>query len=148
MPLMRNFQFAGVALVVMSASLAGCTIDELIPNPPGYDEPDWVTEYHNFTIETVENNTTVPIIVFGNESTWLEVFSVDMSIQELSYEEVDNELIFDNTTFNVNGYLNYSGFLWNVGFAPDVGNATLVIPIMVDKTYNCVIVYREWSGKE
>ena len=137
-----------IALLLVSASFADCTIDELIPDPPGLSEPDWITEYHNFTIEIVENNTTVPIITLGNESTWLEVFSNDMSIQELSYEEVDNELIFDNTTFNVNAYLNYSGFLWSNGFAPDIGNATLVIPVMEGKTYNCVIVYREWSGKE
>ena len=75
-----------VALLLVSASLAGCTVDELIPNPPGYNEPDWATDYHNFTIEMVDNNTTVPTITIGNGETWLEVCSVDISIQELSYE--------------------------------------------------------------
>ena len=123
-----------IALLLVSASSAGCTIDELIPDPPGWNAPDWITEYHNFTFED-NNNSTLPVIVFGSNETFLDVYSVEVAINGTG-----------NISYPLIGYLNQSGFLWDYGFAPYMGNATLVLPEMVGYDYNCTVVYREWDG--
>ena len=126
-----------LALLLISSSLAGCTVDELIPDPPGWNSPDWVTEYHNFTLED-SNNSTLPVIVLGSNDTFLEVFAVEIRMNLTSNES--------NLSYPVLGYLSQNGFLFDYGFAPYMGNATLVLNEMKGFDYNCTVVYREWDG--
>ena len=107
----------------------------MIPDPPGYQEPDWITEYHNFTLEY---NSTLPVISFGNNDSFLEVFSIDMKMNLTTNET--------NLTYPIGGYLSQDGFLFDYGFAPHMGNATLVLNEMKGFDYNCTVVYREWDG--
>jgi len=122
-----------VVLLLVSSSLAGCV--DMIPDPPGYQEPDWITEYHNFTLEY---NSTLPVISFGNNDSFLEVFSIDMKMNLTTNET--------NLTYPIGGYLSQDGFLFDYGFAPHMGNATLVLNEMKGFDYNCTVVYREWDG--
>ena len=43
-------------------------------------------------------------------------------------EIVKNTVIFNNYSFDVNGFLMQDGHKWSNGFAPELGNATLYMP--------------------
>ena len=62
-----------IVLLLVSSSLAGCA--EMIPDPPVEgNDPISTTEYHNFTLEDT-NNSTLPTITVGSNSTLVEIFS-------------------------------------------------------------------------
>jgi len=137
--------------------------------------PDWITEVGEFTIminETTtvevitevagENNTTInetttmevavpnPVIWFDTNSThgWLEVMRVNYTATHLSFNIVDNTVIFNNYSFNVGGYLVQDGFMWSNGYAPNLGNATLYVPTFpFDISVNYTVTYRVWNGR-
>ena len=134
-PKMRKFQFAGI-MVVMSTALAGCTVDELIPDPPGWNDPDWITEYHNFTLED-SNNSTLPIIVLGSNDTMFELLSVNIQMNETA----------TNISYpSIKGYVVQDDIMFRSGYAPNFGNVTLHLVEMKGYDYNCTVVYREWDG--
>tara|TARA_Y100000004_G_scaffold140407_1_gene159533 strand:+ start:1148 stop:1879 length:732 start_codon:yes stop_codon:yes gene_type:complete len=94
-----------IALLLVTTMLAGCT--ESIPDPVDFfddcTEPDWETE--SGTIVVLENDTYSPISI-GNETKWLELRSFTYTATHLSFEVVNNSVIFNNLTFDsVGGYL-------------------------------------------
>ena len=129
-----------LVVLVVSQLLAGCTVDELIPDPPGWEEPDWVTEYHNFTLEDT-NNSSLPEITFGSNDTFVEMYSVSVTMHYNG--SATNET---NYTYPIKGYVSQDGFLFNSGFAPNMGNVSLHLVEMKGFDYNCTVVYRVWNG--
>mgnify|MGYP003148836063 CR=1 FL=1 len=139
------------------------------------DEPDWVTEtgqitimFNNtVTVEVVtevvgENNTTTnetttmeveiphPVVWVDTNATygWLEVQAINYTATHLSFEIVNNTVIFNNYSFDVNGFLMQDGHKWSNGFAPELGNATLYMPSFpFDITVNYTVTYRVWNGR-
>ena len=137
--------------------------------------PDWITEVGEFTImfnatttvevvtEVVgENNTTTnetttievvvpnPVIWVDTNATygWIEVMAVNYTATHLSFEIIDNTVIFNNYSFDVGGYLTQGEHMWNSGYAPDLGNATLYIPSYpFDISVNYTVTYRVWNGR-
>ena len=75
----------GIVLLFLSASFAGCT--ELIPDPPS----DWNLKEGTFS---TYDNKTIPNIVIGNNTTLLQVSSLQFNVTT-----------DDNTTFLVRGHL-------------------------------------------
>tara|TARA_R110002050_G_scaffold75215_2_gene161353 strand:+ start:21989 stop:22525 length:537 start_codon:yes stop_codon:yes gene_type:complete len=138
-------------------------------------EPDWITEVGEFTImfnatTTVEvitevageNNTTTnetttmevavpnPVIWINTNTTygWIEVMAVNYTATHLSFEIIDNTVIFNNYSFDVGGYLVQDGFMWNSGYAPNLGNATLYVSTFpFDISVNYTVTYRVWNGR-
>ena len=140
-----------MVLLIAASMLAGCA--EIIPDPPDNtvapNAPD--LEYVNgtYTVLYGVNNSTTPIVSIGNNSTWLEIQSINLNATHLSFVVNDNTVIFHNYSFGLKGYLNQSGDLWSDGYAPNMGKATLHTPdYPYDITVDYSIVYREWSGKE
>lgn len=121
-----------VVLLLVSSSLAGCA--DMIPDPPLENEPEWTTEYHNFTLENA-NNSTLPVIVFGDNTSMMQVFSADVIISNST----------TNVTMVSKGYFLSDGMLFQSGYAPNVGNVTLHLTEMKGYEYNCSIVYRLWN---
>jgi len=139
------------------------------------DEPDWITEvgeitvmYNatsivNVTVEVVgENNTTTnqtttmevvvpdPVVWIDTNATygWLEVNAINYTATHLSFEIVNNTVIFNNYSFDVAAYLVQDSYKWSSGFAPELGNATLYVPSFpFDITINYTVTYRVWNGR-
>jgi hypothetical protein len=140
-----------MVLLIAASMMAGCA--EIIPEPPnsveGENPPEWKYVNGTYTIIIGDNNTTAPLITVGNNSTWLQIHSVTLNASHLSFEVDGNTITFHNYTFTLGGYLNQSGYLWNEGYASNIGNATLHTPdFPYDITIEYSIVYREWTGKE
>ena len=113
-----------MAMLMVATLLAGCA--DAIPDAP-----------------------TAPVITVGNNSTWLEVQVITLNATHLSFEVVENQIVFSNYTFKLEGYLNQSGYLFGNGYAPDLGSATLYTPdFPYDITIEYYCVYREWTGNE
>ena len=138
-------------------------------------DPDWVTEVGTFTVmynatttvnESVEvageNNTTTtevittivdvpdPVVWIDTNSTygWIEVQTVNYTATHLSFDIINNTVIFNNYTFDVGGYLVQDDYRWNSGYAPEMGNATLFMPSFpFDITVNYTVTYRVWNGR-
>jgi len=142
-----------MALLMVTVMLAGCA--DAIPDAPTDEEgtvitvSGWETMSGNYTVMFGENNSTAPILTVGNSSTWLELQVVILNATHLSFEVVENQIVFSNFTFELEGYLNQSGFLFGSGYAPDLGNATIYTPdFPYDITIEYYCVYREWTGNE
>jgi hypothetical protein len=122
-----------LVLLLISPALAGCA--EMIPDPPVEgNDPIWTTEYHNFTYEDT-NNSTLPVITFGDNTTLVEIFSASV--------------IMYNETVNLTVEMQPYFLLGNVSFrqqhAPSMGEVTLDLMDMKGYDYNCTVVYRLWE---
>ena len=122
-----------VVVLMLCVSLAGCA--EMIPDPPVEgNDPLWDTEYHNFTYEDT-NNSTLPVISFGDNSTLVEIFSASVMLY--------NETV--NLTVDMKPYFSMGDVVFQTGFAPDMGNVTLNLMDLKGYDYNCTVTYRLWK---
>ena len=146
--------------MIVGAFLAGCT--EALPDPPSEEfegqvsDKEWTTLTGEFTV--VMDNTTnetliyAPTILLDVNTTYgaIELQSFKYNITHLSFEVVDNSIIFNNYSWvNMQGYLVQGDKYWSSGFAPEFGNATLHFAAFpFDVTVEYEVVYRVWDGRE
>ena len=122
-----------IVLLLVSSSLAGCA--EMIPDPPVEgNDPIWTTEYHNFTLEDT-NNSTLPTITVGSNSTLVEILSASAFLY--------NETV--NLTVDMKPYFLVDNISFRQGHAPVMGEVTLNLIELKGYDYNCTIVYRLWE---
>ena len=122
-----------VILLLVSSFLAGCA--EMIPDPPiEGNDPVWVTEYPNFTYEDT-NNSTLPVITFGDNTTLVEIFSASVIMY--------NETV--NLTVEMQPYFMVGDVSFRQQHAPAMGEVTLDLMDMKGYDYNCTVVYRLWE---
>ena len=122
-----------IALLLVSSSLAGCA--EMIPDPPVEgNDPIWTTEYHNFTLEDT-NNSTLPAITFGSNSSLVEIYSASVIMY--------NETV--NLTVEMQPYFLLGDVSFRQQHAPAMGEVTLDLMEMKGYDYNCTVVYRLWE---
>ena len=157
---MTNSMNKLLTLMIVGAFLAGCT--EALPDPPSEEfegqvsDKEWTTLTGEFTV--VMDNTTnetliyAPTILLDVNTTYgaIELQSFKYNITHLSFEVVDNSVIFNNYSWvNMQGYLVQGGNYWSSGFAPEFGNATLHFAAFpFDVTVEYEVVYRVWDGRE
>ena len=142
-----------LALLMVCSLLAGC---DGIPDPQNIlgdevitNEPDWETLTGEYVVIIGDNNSTAPVIEIGNNSTWLEIQSVNYTAVHLSFTVDNNTVLFHNYTFEIDGLLTQNGITWNTGYAPSLGKAQMVTSdYPYDITVNYTISYREWMGNE
>ena len=164
-----------LVLLIAVSMMAGFT--ESIPSPTDIfnecNDPEVMTETGQIII--LENETYNPIEL-GNSSKWLELVSYDYTATHLSFEVVNNSVIFNNLTFDVNGELyqehivnytvsvpvnstlnetvNYtftdtSIVTFSSGFAPNIGLVNMYVSDFdYDITIDYTIQYKLWTGKE
>ena len=122
-----------LVLLLISPALAGCA--EMIPDPPVEgNDPIWTTEYHNFTYEDT-NNSTLPVITFGDNTTLVEIFSASVTMY--------NETV--NLTVEMQPYFLLGDVSFRQQHAPAMGEVTLDLMDMKGYDYNCTVVYRLWE---
>ena len=157
---MTNSMNKLLTLMIVGAFLAGCT--EALPDPPSEEfdgqvsDKEWTTLTGDFTL--VMDNTTNETLIYA-PTIWLDVNttygaielqSFKYNITHLSFEVIDNSVIFNNYSWvNMQGYLVQGDKYWSSGFAPEFGNATLhfaAFPFDVAVEYE--VVYRVWDGRE
>ena len=149
-----------IVLMTAVTLLAGCT--EALPDPPEEEfegetpQADWMSMTGGFTL--VMDNTTnetliyAPTILLDVNTTYgaIELQSFKYNITHLSFEVIDNSVIFNNYSWvNMQGYLVQGDKYWSSGFAPEFGNATLHFAAFpFDVTVEYEVVYRVWDGRE
>ena len=122
-----------LVLLLISPALAGCA--EMIADPPVEgNDPIWITEYHNFTYEDT-NNSTLPVITFGDNTTLVEIFSASVLLY--------NETV--NLTVDMKPYFLVDNASFRQGHAPVMGEVTLSLIELKGYDYNCTVVYRMWE---
>lgn len=157
---MTNSMNKLLTLMIVGAFLAGCT--EALPDPPSEEfegqvsDKEWTTLTGDFTL--VMDNTTnetliyAPTIFLDVNTTYgaIELQSFKYNITHLSFEVIDNSVIFNNYSWvNMQGYLVQGDKYWSSGFAPEFGNATLHFAAFpFDVTVEYEVVYRVWDGRE
>ena len=157
---MTNSMNKLLTLMIVGAFLAGCT--EALPDPPSEEfegevsDKEWTTLTGDFTL--VMDNTTnetliyAPTILLDVNTTYgaIELQSFKYNITHLSFEVIDNSVIFNNYSWvNMQGYLVQGNNYWSSGFAPEFGNATLHFAAFpFDVTVEYEVVYRVWDGRE
>ena len=95
-----------------------------------------------------DNNSTYSTVTIGTNSSWLEVSSFNYTATHLSFEIVNNTVIFNNYTFANDGYVSQDGMLFNSGYAPNYGQAELYFPnFPYDITVNYTVKYRTENGR-
>lgn len=131
--------------------MAGCA--DAIPDVPGMGEEEvvveWTTLNEEFTVLVGDdNNSTYSTVTIGTNSSWLEVSSFNYTATHLSFEIVNNTVIFNNYTFANDGYVSQDGMLFNSGYAPNYGQAELYFPnFPYDITVNYTVKYRTENGR-
>ena len=131
--------------------MAGCA--DAIPDVPGTGEEEVVVEWTTLNAEfTVlvgdDNNSTYSAVTIGTNSSWLEVSSFNYTATHLSFDIVNNTVIFNNYTFANDGYVSQDGMLFNSGYAPNYGQAELYFPnFPYDITVNYTVKYRTVNGR-
>ncbi len=143
----------GMVLLLCTSLLAGCTV----PGPDDYfngEEEEvipvgWSNLTGEFTVMVEGNNTTTaPTIYLGSNNTWLEVSSFNYTATHLSFDIINNTVIFNNYTFDNDGYIEQGGFYFSSGYAPNYGEAEVWFPVFpYDVTINYTVIYREWNGR-
>lgn len=139
---------------LITIMLAGCTI----PSPDEvFAEEDecvkvWSMMNGSFTylIDDMNNSTQEVVVIPINSSYGLvELDYFHFNLTHLSFDIINNTVIFNNFTFNVDGFLEQGDYIWSNGYAPEFGNATLVFPIFpFDVTVEYEVKYRVWNGRE
>lgn len=158
--MMTNSMNKLLTLMIVGAFLAGCT--EALPSPPEEEfegetaQADWMSMTGEFTL--VMNNTTNETLIHS-PTIWLDVNtsygaielqSFKYNITHLSFEVVNNSVIFSNYSWvNWQGYLVQGDKYWSSGFAPEFGNATLHFAAFpFDVTVEYELIYRVWDGRQ
>lgn len=136
---------------LIAVMLSGCA-GEIIPDPPVDEDrviPNSSTLEGSFTVLVGDNNSTTPVIVLGNSTTWLEVISCNYTATHLSFTVDNNTVTFHNYTFEVGGYVSQGEYVWSNGYAPSIGEVQLYFSdFEYDITINYTVTYREWRGTE
>ena len=136
---------------LIAVMLSGCA-GEIIPDPPTDEDrviPNSSTLDGSFTVLVGDNNSTTPVIVLGNSTTWLEVISCNYTATHLSFTIDNNTVTFHNYTFEVGGYVSQGEHVWSNGYAPSIGEVQLYFSdFEYDITINYTVTYREWRGTE
>jgi len=133
-----------IALLMVTSLMAGCA--DAIPDAPfgGEEEVvvEWTTLNGEFTVLVGdENNSTYTDVTIGTNDTWLIVNSFNYTATHLSFEIVNNTVIFNNFTFYNEGYI-------HIGHSPDMGTETLYFPVFpYDITVNYTVSYRTENGR-
>ena len=140
-----------IVLLMVTSFMAGCA--DGIPEPPinGEEEvvAEWTTLNGEFTVLVDdENNSTYTVITLGENNTWLEVSSFNYTATHLSFDIINNTVIFNNYTFANDGFVSQDGMLFSNGYAPNYGLAELYFPTFpYDITVNYTVVYRTMNGR-
>tara|TARA_R110002049_G_scaffold296924_1_gene485494 strand:+ start:4485 stop:4913 length:429 start_codon:yes stop_codon:yes gene_type:complete len=115
----------GIVLLFLCSSLAGCT--DMIPDPP--------SEYDSVSgsFDTFDNKT-IPVVVIGNNTTLLEIISVTYNMTNSN-----------NDWLEVNGYVFQEGndFIFNYGYALDIGKVYLHFAYVENASYTYEVYYSE-----
>ena len=115
----------GMVLLFLSASLAGCA--EVIPDPP--------SEYNSISgsFDTYDNKT-ISEIAIGNNTTLLEIYSVSYNITNSN-----------NDSFKINGHVYQEGtdFVFDKGYALDIGKVYLHFAYVENASYTYEVFYTE-----
>ena len=135
---------------MVASMMAGCA--DAIPDLPNSEEEEvveWTTVSGEFTVLVGDdNNSTYSTVTIGTNSSWLEVSSFNYTATHLSFEIVNNTVIFNNYTFANDGYVSQDGMLFNSGYAPNYGQAELYFPnFPYDITVNYTVKYRTENGR-
>ena len=90
-----------MVLLITASLMAGCA--DAIPDVPGMGEEEvvveWTTLNEEFTVLVGDdNNSTYSTVTIGTNSSWLEVSSFNYTATHLSFEIVNNTVIFNNYT--------------------------------------------------
>lgn len=146
-----------IVLLIVCSFMAGCADAIPDPNEVYNDEvainKEWKTMSGEFTL-VLDNNTTLvnaPELWLDTNKTYglIELSRFNYTAKHLSFEVVNNSVIFHNYTFNMKGHLIQDGYIWSEGLAPEFGNATLrFASFPFDVTINYEIEYRIWDGRE
>ena len=115
----------GIVLLFLCSSLAGCT--DMIPDPP--------SEYDSVSgsFDTFDNKT-IPVVAIGNNTTLLEIISVTYNMTNSN-----------NDWLEVNGYVFQEGndFIFNYGYALDIGKVYLHFAYVENASYTYEVYYSE-----
>jgi hypothetical protein len=115
----------GIVLLFLCSSLAGCT--DIIPDPP--------SEYDSVSgsFDTFDNKT-IPEVAIGNNTTFLRIISIDYNITNSNNEWLE-----------INGYVFQEGndFIFNYGYALDIGKVYLHFAYVENATYTYEVYYSE-----
>ena len=115
----------GFVLLLISASLAGCT--DMIPDPP--------SEYDSVSgsFDTFDNKT-IPVVAIGNNTTFLEIISINYNITNSNNDWLD-----------INGYAfqEENDFIFNYGYALDIGKVYLHFAYVENASYTYEVFYTE-----
>ena len=132
-----------IVLLMVASMMAGCA--DAIPDLPGSEEDvvtEWTTLNGEYTVLVDDaNNSTYSDVRLGTNNTWLIVQSFNYTATHLSFEIVNNTVIFNNFTWENEGYI-------HIGHASDMGTETLYFPdFPYDITVNYTVVYRTVNGR-
>jgi len=132
-----------MALLMVASFMAGCA--DAIPDLPIAEEEEvveWTTLNGQYTVLVGdENNSTYTDVTIGTNTTWVIVNSFNYTATHLSFEIVNNTVIFNNYTWENDGYI-------HLGHSPDMGPQTLYFPVFpYDITVNYTVVYRLVNGR-
>ena len=137
---------------MVASMMAGCA--DAIPDPNFGEEEviinkEWTTLMGEFTVLVDDgNNSTYSTVTMGANNTWLDVNSFNYTATHLSFEIVNNTVIFNNYTFDNDGFISQNGVLFSSGYAPNYGMAELYFPSFpYDITVNYTVQYRTVNGR-
>tara|TARA_R110002020_G_scaffold42162_3_gene123828 strand:+ start:493 stop:942 length:450 start_codon:yes stop_codon:yes gene_type:complete len=142
-----------IVLLIAASLMAGCA--DAIPDVPGNEEvitTEWTTVSGEFTVlvEDDNNSTTETVIIhrLGTNNTWFNLKSFNWTATHLSFDIVNNTVIFNNYTFNNDGYVIQDGIMFNAGYAPNYGEVELYFPTFpYDITVNYTVEYNTVNGR-
>lgn len=139
---------------LITVLLAGCTIptpDEVFAEPETCVK-DWSMLNGTFTylIDDANNSTYETVWLHVNSTHgFIEVDYFHYNLTHLSFTIVNNSVIFNNYSFDINGYLMQDGYIWSNGYAPNMGNVSLYFTdFPFDVTVDYQVKYRIWNGRE
>ena len=132
-----------MVLLMVASMMAGCA--DAIPDLPGSEEEvvtEWTTLNGEYTVLVDDaNNSTYSDVRLGTNNTWLIVQSFNYTATHLSFEIVNNTVIFNNFTWENDGYI-------HIAHAFDMGPITVDFPdFPYDITVNYTVVYRTENGR-
>lgn len=132
-----------IVLLMVASMMAGCA--DAIPDLPNSEEEvvtDWTTLNGEYTVLVDdENNSTYTDVTIGTNNTWVIVNSFNYTATHLSFEIVNNTVIFNNFTWENDGYI-------HIGHSPEMGQQTLYFPVFpYDITVNYTVEYRLVNGR-
>jgi hypothetical protein len=139
-----------MALLIVASLMAGCA--DAIPDVPGNEEEiittEWTTISGEFTVLTDVNNSTYEVVVLGENNTWFKLNSFNWTATHLSFDIINNTVIFNNYTFDNDGYVIQDGIMFSAGYAPNYGQVELYFPTFpFDITVNYTVEYNTVNGR-